>query len=85
MADLSKEALEEWKAHPVTEHLHKLMSRLSSLAWEGLAASLRETGAVNREEWLRWRASSDMIDLIFGSTDEELNEAENWADEYKRD
>jgi uncharacterized phage-associated protein len=82
--ELTKDSLEEWRAHPVTAHLRNLFSRECKVLRQSMFEAWLQTGAtseVDRRVLLRCEAiMSDWFDFDA----KRLDEVEEWIDEQER-
>jgi len=84
VARLTREDLEEWRAHPVTERVLAILRLGAEVERKGLQSQLWAKGECDREMLGRVKAAEDLIEDLTETTCEEWNE---WAEafEQKRD
>lgn len=83
MRDVNKlkaEALEEWRAHPVTEWLLAVMRQGAATNKAGLQASLWASGECDQQALGRVKAQEELIEDLTDGTSDDWN---SWAEHFK--
>lgn len=78
---LTRDELDEWRSHPVTEWLLAVLRKGAAENKASLQSSLWETGSCNPETMGRVKAQGELIEDLEEATEDDWNE---WADHYKQ-